>query len=339
MDMAVRRAGSMMLLACFLLAAGCGGGSPDGPGDGPPARTCDASNGSRIDAHAPESIAADWGAPVPLGAPIRTACPEDAIEIAADGSAIYFLHTNGLLGELTPSEIFAPGNGTYRAERIGGAADFGEPVFFDLGKGTDASLDGEPSFTPNGGAVYFHSLRGSNTGYARVPPVDDILDIYVADIMEGEPGPARNLGPPVNSIYPDGEHALHPDGVTLYFTSSRPGGLGGNDIWTSVKGDSAWSEPVNLGSPVNSAADDLQPCFIAAGDTVYFTSNRDESIGSAIYRSARSGGVWGEPELVIRGIVGEPSLTADGRLLYFVHVLSDAEGLFDADIWYSERVR
>ena len=37
------------------------------------------------------------------------------------------------------------------------------------------------------------------------------------------------------------------------------------------------------------------------------------------------------------GIVGEPSLTADGRTLYFVHVLTDGNGVFDSDVWYSER--
>jgi len=99
----------------------------------------------------------------------------------------------------------------------------------------------------------------------------------------------------------------------------------------------AWSEPLNLGVPVNSPADDLQPAFTAAGDTVYFASSRDPQAGVAIYRSARLGASWSDPELVISGLAGEPSLTADGQYLYFVHVLSDAAGLFDADVWYCER--
>ena len=70
---------------------------------------------------------------------------------------------------------------------------------------------------------------------------------------------------------------------------------------------------------------------------MYFVSNRNLFIGSAIYRSNRLGDVWSEPELVIKGIVGEPSLTADGNYLYFVHVLTDIAGPFDADIWYCER--
>jgi len=60
-----------------------------------------------------------------------------------------------------------------------------------------------------------------------------------------EPGPAVNLGEPVNSIYLDGEHALSPDGLQLFLTSTRPGGLGGTDIWVSTKEADGWSVPEN----------------------------------------------------------------------------------------------
>ncbi|HET7009469.1 MAG TPA: hypothetical protein VFI11_01735 [Anaerolineales bacterium] len=198
-------------------------------------------------------------------------------------------------------------------------------------------MDGELSFSPDGRRVYFHSLRADNTGYRQDPPADDFLDIYVAEVSADEAGPGRNLGSPVNSPFPDGEHALHPDGVTLYFASPRPGGLGGADIWTSTLTGGTWSEPVNLGAPINSPGDELQPAFAADGNTMYFTSNRLADVGAAIFRSARVGEGWSEPELVVRGIVGEPSLTADGSLMYFVHVLTDAAGVFDADVWYSLR--
>lgn len=272
-----------------------------------------------------------------LGSPINSPCPEDAIEISADGRWLYFLFTTDVLANLTPAQMLSPPNGTYRAERRGGPGDFGSPVSWDLGRGIDQSLDGEPSFSPDGNVVYFHSVRATNTGYAQQPPVDDFLDIYVADLVNGVPGPGRNLGPPVNSPYPDGEHAIHPDGVTLYFASRRPGGLGGSDLWRSTWNAGSWSDPVHLDAPVNSPAADLQVTFTAGGDTMYFASDRDPGTGTAIYRSSRQGGGWSEPELVLRGIVGEPSLTADGSLLYFVHVLTDARGVFDADIWYCAR--
>ena len=46
---------------------------------------------------------------------------------------------------------------------------------------------------------------------------------------------------------------------------------------------------------------------------------------------------WSAPELVIHGLVGEPSLTADGQLNCFVHMLSDNSGNYDVDVWCSRR--
>ena len=293
---------------------------------------------TRVDANSPQAMVPDWGQPVRLSSPVNTPCPEDAIEISSDGQTLYFLSTTDVLAALSPAQFFAPENGTYQASRAGSPTDFGEPVRFDLGQGADGSLDGELSFAPDGSRVYFHSLRATNTGYLQSPPTDDFLDIYVADIVGGLPGPGRNLGSPVNSAYPDGEHAIHPDGVSLYFTSSRPGGLGGNGLWISAWDGASWSSPLNLGEPIDSAGSELQPAFTSDGNTMYFASDRDASDGMAIYRSNRVGDAWSAPELVMQGLAGEPSLTADGKYLYFVHVLSDAEGIFDADVWVSERL-
>ncbi len=315
----------------------CGNDTPAGRDEAARAPRCAKASHDRSDAHTPASVVSDWSQPVRLGAPINTPCPEDAIEISRDGTALFFLFTADTLASLPPAQIFAPAHGTYRAARTGGPGTFAEPTFFDLGKGVDQSLDGELSFSPDGRRVFFHSLRSSNTGYRSSPPRDDFLDIYVAEITGGEPGPGVNLGAPVNSDYPDGEHALHPDGVSLYLTSPRPGGLGNNDIWLSTSSAGAWTMPLNLGEPVNSPANELQPAFTGDGATMYFTSDRDPSVGTAIYRSRQTGGLWSEPELVIKGIVGEPSVTGDGRYLYFVHVLTDAAGAFDADVWFAER--
>jgi hypothetical protein len=325
------KAACCCLLFTLALVMGC----KDGISPPLPEERCSKPPHRRVDAHTPESVVPDWGQPVRLGSPINTPCPEDAIEISRDGQYLYFYGTKDLFENLPANEIFSSVNGTYKATRTASPVDFSEPIFYDLGKGIDQSLDGELSFTPDGQKVYFHSNRSTNTGYRQNPPVDDFLDIYVADIIGGEPGPGRNLGPPVNSIYPDGEHAIHPDGVSLYFASTRPSGTGEEDIWISIRNGSSWSNPANLGAPINSNRKDYQPTFTADGNTMYFASERDLNVGIAIYRSQRNGDTWGRPELVIKGIVGEPSLTADGKSLYFVHVLTDANGIFDADIWYS----
>ena len=57
-----------------------------------------------------------------------------------------------------------------------------------------------------------------------------------------------NLGPPINTEAFEGSATLSPNGLSLYFTSNRPGSLGGNDLWVSQRecADCSWEEPVNL---------------------------------------------------------------------------------------------
>ncbi len=284
----------------------------------------------------PVVVAPDWGEPVMLSAPITDPCPNDAVEISRDGKTIYFYWSPTVSGSY--EELLHIHTGTYYAELMGDDPGmFGEPRFYDLQKGAKGgSVDGVPSFTPAGDSVYFHSARADNLGYQHSPPTDDYLDIYVAPIINGEPGAASNVGEPVNSIYLDGEHALSPDGSRLFLTSTRPGGVGETDMWVSSKAGTGWSNPVNLGAPVNTPNWEGQPGF-AANDpnTMYFTSNRDGP--ASIYRSTFDGANWSEPEMVITGYVGEASFVADGSIMYFVHVLVDDDDVFGSNIWYVRR--
>ncbi len=284
----------------------------------------------------PVVLAADWSAPVMLAPPLTDECPNDAVEISRDGRTIYFYWSPTVGG--SNEELLHAHTGTYRAERIGSDPGlFGDPTYFELQKGIENnSVDGRTSFTPTEDFVYFHSTRAENLGYQADPPLNDYLDIYVAAVVDGEPGVATNLGEPVNSVYLDGEHALHPDGERLFLASDRPGGLGGVDIWLSTRDGEEWSDPVNLGAPINSEHSEAQPGFAADDpDTMYFVSNRDGP--SSIYRSTFDGQRWSEPEMVVTGYVGEPSLVADGSLMYFVHVLVDDQDVFGSYIYYVER--
>lgn len=77
--------------------------------------------------------------------------------------------------------------------------------------------------------------------------------------------------------------SLASDGVTLYFSSNRPGGLGNNDIWMSKRLDDSWkkwSEPVNLGPPVNTPKWDAYFAIDASGEYAYMSSS-DKSIGKS----------------------------------------------------------
>ena len=90
-----------------------------------------------------------------------------------------------------------------------------------------------------------------------------------------------NLGPVVNSSSNEQNATLARDGLSLYFSSNRPGGSGPLDIWVSQRTctDSndpacAWQAPVNLGSPINSAGADFAPNLSRDGHLLFFASNR-----------------------------------------------------------------
>ncbi|RYY63737.1 MAG: OmpA family protein, partial [Chitinophagaceae bacterium] len=110
-------------------------------------------------------------------------------------------------------------------------------------------------------------------------------DIYVSFLEGGDIWTApQSLGKKIN--LPD-HNEMSPfiasDGVTLYFSSDRPGGLGENDIWMSKRLDESWtkwSEPVNLGSPINTPNDENFFTLDAGGEYAYLTSS-DGAFGAS----------------------------------------------------------
>jgi hypothetical protein len=106
-------------------------------------------------------------------------------------------------------------------------------------------------------------------------------DIYFSDLASSRFGElqhfkARN----VNSKYWETHCTVTPDGMTMYFTSDRPGGFGGRDIYKVTKlPDGAWSAPQNLGPTINTAYDEESPFIAVDNKTLYFSSNGPKSIG------------------------------------------------------------
>jgi hypothetical protein len=77
----------------------------------------------------------------------------------------------------------------------------------------------------------------------------------------------------LNTPFMDGCPIQSPDGLSLYMASTRPGGLGGLDLWVSHResSDDPWGVPENLGEPINSAADDFCPTPVRGGG-LFFVS-------------------------------------------------------------------
>ncbi len=129
------------------------------------------------------------------------------------------------------------------------------------------------SFSFDGRTMYFVSDREG--GYGG-------LDIYMTnwDAEKERWGVPRSMGASINTQYNEEGVFMHPDGRTLYFSSKGHKTMGGYDIFKTTQGDDGmWSEPENLGYPVNTPDDDVFFVINASGKRGYMSSVRDDGYG------------------------------------------------------------
>ena len=113
--------------------------------------------------------------------------------------------------------------------------------------------------------LYFFSGRDGGLGHG---------DIYRATGWDGNSPRVENLGAPVNGPHHEVDPYIAPDESFLIFCSDRPGGFGKADIYVSFRTvGEGWSEPINLGDRVNTAADEYIPSVTPDGRYFLFTSN------------------------------------------------------------------
>lgn len=104
-------------------------------------------------------------------------------------------------------------------------------------------------------------------------------DLYISKLANGKWSNPSNLGKTVNSTYWDSQPALSADGKTIFFSSNRPGGEGGRDLWKSELEGEQWSTPQNLGKVVNSFKDETTPFIHQNGQSLFFSSNGHPGMG------------------------------------------------------------
>jgi outer membrane protein OmpA-like peptidoglycan-associated protein/tetratricopeptide (TPR) repeat protein len=162
-------------------------------------------------------------------------------------------------------------------------------------------------------------------------------DLFISYLNnEGWSAP-ENLGPNFNTEFWESGPSLSPDKKDLYFTSNRPGGYGGNDIYVCHRTENGhWTAPENLGPHINTAGDESAPFIHADNSSLYFTSNTLPGYGGTdlfIVRKTATG-EWGIPENLgypINTIENEGSLVvaADGKTAYYASDRADSRGQLD----------
>lgn len=167
----------------------------------------------------------------------------------------------------------AEGNGEiYESELIGN--DWTEPKSLGFPINTEYH-ESSASYAPDGKTLYFVSNRKNGMGGR---------DIWMSTRMpDGKWTTPINLGESINTKEDEEGVFIHPDGKTMFFSSKGHGGKGGYDVFVSVFDEGHWSDPINLGEPVNGPGDDIFLVLTANGKKGYFSSSVESGKDKDIY--------------------------------------------------------
>lgn len=202
-----------------------------------------------------------WGNPRPIKE-INTNAMDASIALSPDGQNLFIYRNPPAGGDIFESHL--------DGKKWTDPKSVGEPV-------NSKSYETTVSISPDGKRMFFTSDRAGGFGDT---------DIYMSELQPDKKwGAPKNLGPKINTLFADDSPFFHPDGVTLYFSSTgRNDCLGGFDIYqTTLQPDGSWSTPKNLGYPINTPDNDI-----------YFVLSADKKDG--YYASAKEGG-YGEKDI------------------------------------------
>jgi outer membrane protein OmpA-like peptidoglycan-associated protein len=218
-----------------------------------------------------------------VGAPINTSYTEYGPVISADESVLLY---TSLKPRQTAKKSGAAGAAT-ETEDISIAykkdGSWSAPKSIGLNAKTNI---GSVGLSPDGQHLLIYMGGQTNNG-----------DIYSCE-MQGDnwTNPVK-LSSKINSASQESSASLTPDQKTMYFSSNRPGGFGGQDVYVIRKNSNGeWGEPVNLGATINTAYDEDSPFIHPDGKTLYFSSNGHNTMGgSDIFKTINNGRTWTLP--------------------------------------------
>jgi outer membrane protein OmpA-like peptidoglycan-associated protein len=163
------------------------------------------------------------------------------------------------------------------------------------------------------------------------------FDLYISYYTPSGWSQPENLGRNINTENWESSPSLSPDKRALYFSSTRPGGYGGSDIYVSYRmPNGKWGPAKNMGPQINTVGDEQAPFIHADNATLYFSSNGLPGYGDFDIFLCRKGpnNEWSLPQNLgypINTIQSEGSLfvSSDGKTAYYASDRSDSRGGLD----------
>ncbi|MCF6240156.1 MAG: hypothetical protein L3J74_02275, partial [Bacteroidales bacterium] len=233
--------------------------------------------------------------------------------------------------------IFTSRRKSYEGEQIEEDGQYNEDIYISYNKqnswqkahGISDNINTDKheatiSISPDGNQIFIYSSEDAGT----------ILVSYLTGDEWSVPEP---LGANINTKYRETHASMSADGKYLYFTSDRPGGFGGLDIYVSKKQkNDTWGKAVNLGQAINTEFDEEGPFIHHDGISLYFSSKGHETMGGFdIFISKKNEfGTWTMPENLgypINTVDDDVfiTLTPDGKRAYFSSYREDGFGSTD----------
>lgn len=227
----------------------------------------------------------DWETATLIGSNINTNGNEGAPCLSTDGQLLFFAACQEMDGSYGPNRKGYGSCDIFYAQKVGNA--WGKT--YNIGPAINSKyFESQPSFSSDGKTLYFVSNRPGGMGET---------DIYYSTLGEdGSWGAPRNIGDKINTAGKEETVFIHPDGKTLYFGSDGHVGMGGLDLYVSHMNEKGeWSDPVNLGYPINTYGDENSILVDASGKLAYLASTRAGGMGGLdmyqfeLYEAARPG--------------------------------------------------
>ncbi len=202
-----------------------------------------------------------------LGNHINTKYPEYVPLISADETVLYFTSRRpGSTGNITDAW------GNYYEDVY--------VSYYKKGDWSEPANVGSPINTKTHDACVALSADAQQMIIYRTSKDDISGDLYTTQAtIDGWSAPEK-LGPQINTEFKEVSACFSPDGNSIIFSSDKPGGLGGKDLYKVVKlPNGKWSLATNMGNSINTKYDEDAPFISADGNTLYYSSKGHETMG------------------------------------------------------------